>query len=794
MAASSEAGPGAAKTPRRVFISYSRKDGSSQAHQIRDSLEAAGCDVWLDTDRIPGGASWSRDIEAALSDCDVLIAVLTEGSFVSEICRAEQMWALEERKQVIPVLATANAPRPLHLRRLNYRRLPEQQSELLADLDAQPVTVPDGGPPRYDTIPPLPQNFIPREKIIAELRDLIFTEGEESNIAVTAVAGMGGIGKTVLASALCRDKAVQRAFPDGIAWITVGREWDGDFVPRMREVAKVLGDDLSGYDNPFACQNRFGDMLREKAALVVVDDVWNLEHLKPLLVDAPRSRLLFTTRDGAIARAVTERKYSAVLFNDDEARVLLARSARLKLAELPHEAGEIIRACNGLAAAVSQIGASLRGLPPAEWGYTRDALDKADLGAIEDLLPPGQLSFFKSLEVSIRAIPQQMQERYLKLAVLLEDVPAPLVVLQTLWAAQEAEARRVARYLVDRSLATWESEKDPSRGIQLHDLQHDYVRARYPDRESLKLIHEAIRLSANVILSDPNQFASQLIARLLPFHDPPGIENFLDEISKGAARPWLRPLYPSLHPPGTGLVHTLEGHSRVVSGVALTPDGKRAVSASFDTTLKVWDLRSGRELRTLEGHSGAVTGVALTPDGKCAVSASFDTTLKVWDLESGWPLCTLEGHSENVNGVALTPDGKRAVSASDDYTLRVWDLESGRALRTLEGHSHWVKVVAVTPDGKRAVSASDDYTLKVWDLESGRTLHTLKRRHVCVRGVGLTPDGKCVVTASDDRTLKVWDLESGRALRTLEGHSDHVNGVAVTPQGNAPSLRLLTTR
>ena len=66
----------------------------------------------------------------------------------------------------------------------------------------------------------------------------------------------------------------------------------------------------------------------------------------------------------------------------------------------------------------------------------------------------------------------------------------------------------------------------------------------------------------------------------------------------------------------------------------MTPDGRRAVSASEDNTLKVWDLESGRALRTLEGHSACVSGVAVTPDGKRAVSASEDKTLKVWDLET----------------------------------------------------------------------------------------------------------------------------------------------------------------
>ena len=91
--------------------------------------------------------------------------------------------------------------------------------------------------------------------------------------------------------------------------------------------------------------------------------------------------------------------------------------------------------------------------------------------------------------------------------------------------------------------------------------------------------------------------------------------------------------------------------------------------------------------------------MAVTPDGRRAVSASWDQTLKVWDLDSGpraphprRPLCP-------VYGVAVTPDGRRAVSASGDQTLKVWDLDTGRELRTLAGHSAAVNGVAVTPDG-----------------------------------------------------------------------------------------------
>ena len=116
--------------------------------------------------------------------------------------------------------------------------------------------------------------------------------------------------------------------------------------------------------------------------------------------------------------------------------------------------------------------------------------------------------------------------------------------------------------------------------------------------------------------------------------------------------------------------------------MAVTPDGKQAVSASDDQTLKVWDLASGRELRTLAGHSSFVSAVTVAPDGKQAVSASWDNTLKVWDLASGRETRTLTGHTEWVNALAVTPDGKHAASACRDHTLKVWDLATGTAVAT----------------------------------------------------------------------------------------------------------------
>ena len=364
------------------------------------------------------------------------------------------------------------------------------------------------------------------------------------------------------------------------------------------------------------------------------------------------------------------------------------------------------------------------------------------------------------------------------------------------------------------------------------DLNSDYEailqdapESQLPRREALRLIHSALLLSLHVVAKAPTQFASQMVGRLLAHRAKPGlvlrlihhalrlllrvvgkyatpfasqtvgrllansgktdVTKFVDDITAAAQRPWLRPVHPCFDQPGGALLATLEGHTREVSGVAVTPDGKRAVSAAYDCTLKVWDLDTGRALRTMEDNTYSLnsSGAAVTPNGKWAIYASGDNTLKVWDLDTGSVLDTLEGHSGSVNGVAVTPDGKRAVSASLDNTLKVWDLDTGRALRTLEGHASAVFGVAVTPDGKRAVSASHDKTLKVWDLDTGGALRTLEGHSSSVHGVAVTQDGKRAVSASDDTTLKVWDLGAGRGLRASEGHSTYVSGVAVTPDG-----------
>ena len=202
----------------------------------------------------------------------------------------------------------------------------------------------------------------------------------------------------------------------------------------------------------------------------------------------------------------------------------------------------------------------------------------------------------------------------------------------------------------------------------------------------------------------------------------------------------------------------VEGHGGAVTAVAITPKGCRAVSASSDGTLWVWDLATAQLVDTLEGYDGWLTALAVMPNGRVAVSGSNLGVLRVWDLEGGVTACTLEGHTDWVTAVAVAPDGCSAVSAAN-CTVSVWDLENGRFARTLDGHTDRVGAVAVTPDGRRAISASRDHTLRVWGLESGE----------CI--AGFTAEGPLLRFAAslDGRTIMATDKSGRGYLLRLEG-------------------------
>ncbi len=236
-------------------------------------------------------------------------------------------------------------------------------------------------------------------------------------------------------------------------------------------------------------------------------------------------------------------------------------------------------------------------------------------------------------------------------------------------------------------------------------------------------------------------------------------------------------------PQGVKLLRTLEGHEDIILSVAFDPMGRMLVSGSYDRTVKLWDVASGKLLHTLGGHTNRIYSVAFSPSGRMLASGSNDKTVKLWDVASGKLLRTLEGHRDYVTSVAFNPSGGTLASGSNDSTVKLWDVASGKLLRTLEGHRIAVFSVAFNSTGGTLASGGYYNIVKLWHATSGKLLHTLEGHEDYILNVAFDPSGGTLASGSNDKTVKLWDVASGKLLRTLEGHTNGIDAVSFSMDG-----------
>src|SRR5207237_10474088 len=134
-------------------------------------------------------------------------------------------------------------------------------------------------------------------------------------------------------------------------------------------------------------------------------------------------------------------------------------------------------------------------------------------------------------------------------------------------------------------------------------------------------------------------------------------------------------------PDNTGDIDPLEAQSSPANSAAFSPDGSRALFASADKSVRLWNVEAGRDLRRFVGHTASVWAVTFSHDGKWALSGGADRTVRLWNTQSGSELRRLAGHDGLVAAVAISPDKPRALSSAYDGAVILWDLETGREVR-----------------------------------------------------------------------------------------------------------------
>lgn len=646
----------------------------------------------------------------------------------------------------------------------------------------------------FSTVPPRPPSFIPRPDVTEPLVESLLSQ--RVTVGLTAIEGMGGVGKTIVAGELCRDPRVRDVFPDGILWFTIGKQSNLSPETLVQQIAQTFNQQFRIYS-----EATYRSLLQEKAVLVVLDDVWTLDIVEPFRINSGRSRLLYTSRNRNLAESLNADNHEVGVLKDVQARqFLLQRSGREKAGLPDPYATEILAQCRGLVLALAMIGGALKGKSDREWSYMCQDLKKPqprlkEIGVRAERY--GYETLYASIAASVDALDANARIRYLRLAVLLEDMPAPEVLLQALWGGEERDVQRTMGLLVDRSLASQTAEGS----ILLHDFQLDFVRGEYPDPAVLSLFHSALIRSLHIVRSYPEQFASQMTGRLLPYLDQVAVAAFVQGLDLSASRPRLRPLWPALDVANGPVRRVLRSTGGQITAVAITPDGRRAIFASVDNSLTVWDLDGSQPPRSFKGEDHHIDSLALTQDGRIAVSGSSQGYLRVWNLEDNQPERVWNGNPGSLWTIAFTTDGKRVISGSYFGELRVWDLEQDGPGYLLPRNTGWCRnrlskeepdwntylphteAVALTADGLRSISGSVEGILEILDLHGSEPPRLLEGHAGPVCSAAVTSDGRRAVSGSSEGTLRVWDADDDRTPRMLQGDASQIVALALADDG-----------
>ncbi|XP_028408749.1 apoptotic protease-activating factor 1-like isoform X2 [Dendronephthya gigantea] len=227
------------------------------------------------------------------------------------------------------------------------------------------------------------------------------------------------------------------------------------------------------------------------------------------------------------------------------------------------------------------------------------------------------------------------------------------------------------------------------------------------------------------------------------------------------------------------------GHiDTVYSIVATGGDKPTLVSGSGDKTVKIWDLKTCKEVRSLCGHQGEIYCVAVSPDTKHVISAGKDLVVRLWCYHTGKLLFNFEGHSQSIRCVSIISDGCKALSGSQDKSFRVWDLDTSAYMKRerIRGHSDDVMDIAITRDGSRCVSSSKDGSLKIWKCETADERYALTGHTKRAISVAISVDDRYVVSLGKDSFIKVWNMESGNETNVIEGDKQ-ARFVCFSPEG-----------
>ncbi len=487
---------------KRVFISYSTKDGAEKAASVRNLLETEDIPVWQDLIALQGNSHWWSQIENALrsSELDHFILIVTPGALASEIVRDEIRLARQEGCMISPVAGPgiddlSELPRWLgHVFRLDDKH---QKQLLICTLKA---------PSTQNRVvfmaPSPPEDFVERPIQYNDLKNQHLDAKGDSVSITTALRGAGGYGKTTLAKKLGSDPDIQDAYYDGILWIELGEKPD-DLVSKIADLVEIITKKRPGFETLPAAASGLETALGKRRILLIIDDVWRQQDLAPLLQGATQTTRLITTRNDMVLPATARKQQVNVdAMSESEAISLLSFSLpeeeiaanKTELIALTQRLGEwalLLKLVNGFMLDNRENGLSLPGsIQEANEHLDEEGLTAFDSDSADDQERSKAVS--QTIGISLSLLSEDEKSRFSELGIFPEDVDTPLAIVIRYWEQTGKLSTLSIKKLLKKlkSLSLLLSLDLENQTFRLHDTIRHYLIARA--EENLSSQHQQL--------------------------------------------------------------------------------------------------------------------------------------------------------------------------------------------------------------------------------------------------------------------------------------------------------------
>ncbi|MFI5952668.1 NB-ARC domain-containing protein [Cryptosporangium sp. NPDC051539] len=740
-----------------------------------------------------------------------LMFLLDDASEIDEPQRAFRALARRER-----VVSTFRTPDELEVR--IYQALVE------ADRD-EPA-----GPAPYQ-VPALTAPAVDRPVLVDGLLAALVND-PPGTVAVTAVYGTGGFGKTTLAQMVCAQPEVRERFPGGILWVTLGEQLTGaQLAEKVSNVVVRLGGPRA-FTDPEQAGLVLGELLDARpATLLVLDDVWTEEQLQPFLAGGGECTRLVTTRlPRILPRGVQPIRVD---------RMDRAEAQQLLTGGLPALDDSTVDQLLGLTGRWPLLLSLVSGAIEQAAEYASDPQAFADelarglatdgpATAMLDTEAGRRRAVRATVEASLASLEDGERDRFIELAIFPEDADIPLDVLTLLWGRtaglSPAAIQRLCWRLAGRSLVAGYRSDAEARALRLHDVIRAYVRRvagpggllrtnralreaaaasagtedggvawwRLPETQLYLWDHLIDHLTdadsgdeAASVASDWRWIAAKLVLR-----GPAAVEYDLTTADTAISRALARALGRTAHllapsDPRSAAVDTLRsrlvGDPLLVDYLASAPFELRP---GLEARWPVPDRPDAALRRVLSGHTGRATACVFSPDGSWLASTGDDGIVRIWDMPSGSERFALDGHRGVATCCAAAPDGTWLVTGGRDRVLRVWDVVSGelRSSIRLDGCGT-VLACTVGGGGEWIAAGTHRGVICVASVPDGNRLAELRGHVDPVTACAVPADGSTLVSAGNDETIRVWNPSAAVEYSVRREHTSGITGCAIAADG-----------